>query len=166
MTKPLKLFIFISVATTLLLSSCSSKFNSRMEASFAKDRFLEGGKEFVVVWIPDDEGLQKAIESRVKEQKESCRRARDELYIRQNSGASQYIISLHEGYVKDECRELDTSGITKESTTDRSKYDTRTCIEEPLTRQFVCTERKIKGDEILFEDWLKHKRFHYTYFRY
>ena len=46
------------LTTSILLVSCSSKFNSRQEAFKAKEKFIRGGREIEVISVPTDKEVE------------------------------------------------------------------------------------------------------------
>ena len=80
MTNPVKTITLLSVATTLLLASCSSKFNSREEASNAADDYeLKENKEVVVVYKATDEEVKEEEKKRHDYLKRQCRNKRNKM---------------------------------------------------------------------------------------
>ncbi len=161
------------LTTSILLVSCSTKFNSREEAFNAKEKFLRDGKEVVVVYVPTDEWVEQKRKEAKDYAKERCETAKKKM----NDEITKQTRRIKLGMKIDEnavisaredrdllCGEWDYHG-NKESLTERHKKNTRTCNFERETNQFVCKERKVRGDEIMGKDWAKLQP-NYTYFRY
>ncbi len=172
MTNPIKLITTCSVAASVLLSSCSTKFKSKVEAENAKDEFLWNGKEVVVITTPTDREIEDAKkDARIKRARE-CKRAEEKLNsaINHPYGKGKIANTIAIAYARQEVAEKcslnpNADEINKETLTRRVTKNTRKCFDEFETRQFVCETSKTNKDEMTWEEWLELKTY-YTYFRY
>ena len=165
---PCKTKTLCLIAASILLASCSNKFNSKEEASNARFEFLKGGREIIIVDVPTDEELKKQITWETEVLESTCDVVKGYLRTGQFNGIPMDAddIRSREKFVKQHCYpDSPTILSNKESLTTRRTVKTRTCNYEEETKSFVCKEWQVRGDEIMKEDWHKIKGT-YTYFRF
>ena len=168
MTKQIKAITIASVATIVLLSSCSNKFGSKEEARLAQLEFLEGAREFAVVDVPTDAEVEEKIYNAKVWRKVTCRTAKEHLRTGKDPSGKPidpYYLRRTRVSVQKDCYPGAPLGVSKESLTKRDTKRTRICNYEEETRSYVCKEWKVKGDEIMKDKWLDLKPT-YTYFRF
>jgi hypothetical protein len=137
--------VFTLLITSSVLIGCSSTtYGSRQEAKIAADNWESEGKEVRVIFsIPTEEEYQKANEEL---KRQPCDQD-DEVFV---CGSSTLIRHIWFAQEKDKRQPL---------------VQTRGCVEEKETNQFVCRSKDHNTDEVSGEDWKKGD-FTYRYFRY
>ena len=170
MKNPIKLLTLFSIATIVLLSSCSSKFGSRKEARLAAKDYEEGGKSVLVLDEPSDEDYEMAMRDAQSDLNYKCAVERAKLLPQH--AKDNYLIrgerwNAHlkaKDFVTRRCTPPKVS-VSRGGMTERLNLYTRRCEEETSTNQFVCEERRTGKKEMTMDEWSNLKT-HYTYFRY
>ena len=157
------------LTTSILLVSCSSKFNSREEAFNAQRKFLGEGKEVVVVDVPTDDEVEEQNYWEKSLLVGTCKTVKEHLRTGEDPTGKPIAFAYLQqkrAFVEEKCSNPELTPIqTKETLTKRTKEKNRLCNEEQETSQFVCKEWKVSGDEIMKDKW-RDLEPTYSYFRY
>lgn len=181
----IKAITLLSVATTLLLTSCTSKFGSREEAQIASNNYLTDYKKVVVIIKPSDELIWKSTKDKQNDLSRVCSGKRDVMLMKEpikperfytrnqrddyNRALRRYSQSAGaKAFYDENCWFVPSLELTKEErdnlTTAELKI-TKTCKEEKTTNQFVCKEWRTNKTTMNKEEWDNIKP-NYSYFRY
>ena len=187
MTNPVKTITILSVATTLLLTSCSSKFGSREEARIAATTYRgKECKDVVVSYPAYPHQIKWETEARQESLENECARDRKGMGVKEpvkphpilgtpkqkrdyNSASIAYSYSqLSKSFVEQNCSPIKKIVLSKEeieALTKLKKEQTIECNEEKETKQFVCKEWKTDETKMERDEWFSLKP-NYSYFRY
>ena len=147
---------------SIVLTSCSTKFNSKEEANTAHLEFLRGNKNVAIVYVPTDEEVEKQNRNAEEDRKERCGA--------QDAETNEFVPTPYGNFpvLKEyffDCGEGQKKVFTKEQLTNRYLMETRICNHAQETQQYVCKEWKVDGIELSKKEWNEIKPT-YTYFKY
>ena len=186
MTKLTKSITIISIATTLLLGSCSSKFGSREEAKNAAINYRgKEGKTVVVSYKASADKIRWETQDRQQKINSACDRNRQGMNAqepvkpkrfytqkqRQDYNKARIAFTYKEqsrAFFLENCSPIPRIVLGKkeiEKLTRFEKEQTIECNEEKETKQFVCKKWRTDKTKMDSDEWFSLKP-NYSYFRY
>ena len=169
-----KTLILGSIFFASVLVGCG-RYQSKIQAQEASQSWEAEGKTVEVVSIPSEETIERRredAERHFEEERDKCRsqpgyqlyKDDPDMYIRlyPEKESNLYTAKQLADMTFIDCDvQLDLEGFySRVRKGEKYMRETRSCIDETETNQFVCKEVKRKGDEY---DWTK---YNYKYFRW